>query len=156
MKRKFRIGDFPKVKALRTEDVPVPEWATEDMTAEEVAGLCVTVRAMTGKQRDAFEASLVSGEGKKRKADLVNVRAKLVAMCLVNEPGDAPLTEFQLGALDAAGLDRVFVVCQRLAGLTPEDVEELEKNSSPGLNGSLPSISASPSDLAIPTNSTSA
>lgn len=154
-KRRFKMADFPLVRPLATEDVAVPEWAADGASAAEAADLFVTVRALSGKQRDAFEASLVQGEGKKRKADLVNVRAKLCALCIVPDPGDAAWTEFQLGTLDAAALDRVFTVAQRLAGLSAADVEELEKNSSPGLNGSLPSTSVSPSESATLTNSTS-
>ena len=118
----------------RTEDIEVPEW-----------GGTVRVRSLSAKQRDAFEASLVTGEGKKRKTDLVNVRAKLVAACLVDEQGARLFSDdeaFALGLKSGATMDRVFTVCQRLAGLSPQDVEELEKNSSPGQDASSPSISA--------------
>lgn len=46
---------------LQTEDVEVPEW-----------GGAVRVRSFTGRERDAFEASMVRGEGKDRKVDLTN------------------------------------------------------------------------------------
>lgn len=120
---------------LQTEDVEVPAW-----------GGTVRVRSLTGKQRDAFEASLVSGEGKKRKPDLVNVRAKLVGLCLVDEQGARLFSESEilaLGAKSASALDSVFTVCQRLNGLSPEEGENTEKKSGADLNGSSPSISAS-------------
>ena len=47
---------------LQTEDVEVPEW-----------GGAVRVRSFTGRERDAFEASMVRGEGKDRKVDLTNM-----------------------------------------------------------------------------------
>jgi hypothetical protein len=122
---------------MRTEDVDVPEW-----------GGTVRVRTLSGRERDAFEASLVSGEGKKRKADLVNVRAKLVGSCLVDENGKRVFTDAEisfLGAKSAAALDRVFTVCQRLNGLSAADVEDLEKNSEAGPSELSPSTSASPS-----------
>lgn len=150
---KFKVGDIQRKRALRTEDVLVPEWAPEELSAEDAQRYAVTVRAMTGRERDAFESSMIQGEGKKRKPDTVNLRARLVARCIVAEPGEVPPNEVQLGEMDGAGLDRVFTVCQRLAGLSVADVEELEKNSAPGPNGSSPSISASPSDSHTPTNS---
>ena len=135
--------DIINADDMRSEDVNVPEW-----------GGTVRVRALSARQRDAFEATLVSGEGKKRRADLANVRAKLVGMCLVDDSGARLFTDAEavaLGAKSGAAMDRVFSVCQRLAGLTQEDVEELTKNSSPGLNGSSLSNSASPSDTLTPT-----
>ena len=47
---------------------------------------------------------------------------------LLFKPGDVE----KFGAKNAAALTRVFVVAQRLAGLSGEDVEELAKNSSSG------------------------
>lgn len=105
---------------LVTEDVEVPEW-----------GGTVRVRTLTGKERDAFEASLTSGEGRRRKADLVNIRAKLVGMCMVDETGSREFDDGEvvaLGAKSAAALDRVFSVCQRLNGIGASDVDQLAKN----------------------------
>lgn len=105
---------------LPSEDVDVREW-----------GGIVRVRALTGAERDAFEASIVEQKGKKTTFNAANMRAKLVAMSVVDENGqrlfdddDAQL----LGKKSAAALNRVFEVAQRLSGLTQEDVEELEKN----------------------------
>ena len=149
----LRYKDLLRARPLQTEDVPVPEWAPDDMPADEVAALTVKVRALSGKQRDAFEGSLVNGEGKKRKTDLANIRAKLVAMCIVIGPDDPPWQPEVLGALNAAALDRVFTVCQRLAGLSAADVENLEKNSEPGPKESLPLTSATHSESSVPTDS---
>ena len=44
---------------LQTEDVEVPEW-----------GGAVRVRSFTGRERDAFEAGMIRGEGRDRKVDL--------------------------------------------------------------------------------------
>lgn len=104
--------DFLRARPLDTRDVSVPEWAPADMSAEDAATLTVTVRALSGKQRDAFEASLVKREGSKAKPDYVNIRAKLVALCMVAGPDDPPWSETVLGASNAAALDRVFTVCQ--------------------------------------------
>lgn len=118
------------------EVVEVPEW-----------GGSVRVKSLTATERDAFEASLVAGEGKNRKANLANIRAKLVASCLVDEVGnrlflDASAGASVLGAKNGAAMDRIFTVCQRLSGMSPADIAELEGNSGPDLSASSPSTSA--------------
>ena len=42
---------------LQTEDVEVPEW-----------GGAVRVRSFTGRERDAFQASMVRGDGRDRRS----------------------------------------------------------------------------------------
>lgn len=111
---------------LRREEVQVTEW-----------GGSVFVRGLTGKERDAYEESLMQGRGK---IDYRNARAKLLVLCLVDENGerifqadDADL----LGEKAGAVLDRLFSVATRLSGLTPGDVEELLGNSGGGGGGGL-------------------
>jgi hypothetical protein len=84
---------------LQTEDVEVPEW-----------GGAVRVRSFTGRERDAFEASMVRGEGKDRKVDLTNMRARLVGLTVIDEGGQRIFTDDEvdlLGAKLGAALDRV-------------------------------------------------
>jgi hypothetical protein len=50
-------------------------------------GGVVRVRSFTGRERDAFEASIVLGEGKGRKGDLTNMRARLVGLTVIDETG---------------------------------------------------------------------
>jgi hypothetical protein len=110
---------------LQAQDLPrelvdVPEW-----------GGSVYVRALTGAERDAFETSIVEQRGKSTKMNLKNIRAKLVALTVVDEEGNRIFSDSDASALgkkSAAALDRVFEVAQRLSGLRPEDVEELSKN----------------------------
>lgn len=113
------------------EEVPVPEW-----------GGAVRVKSLSGRERDAFEASLVKGSGKNRSSDFVNMRARLCAVCIVDEAGTRVFEDNEvemLGAKSAAALDRVFGVAQRLSGMSDEDVKELEKNSGAGPAGASPS-----------------
>ena len=105
---------------LPMETVSVPEWGGE-----------VLVRGLTGTERDAFEESVLTGKGKQRDVSMQNVRAKLVSRCLVDEEGERLFSDADVRALgqkSAAALTRVFDVAQRLSGLSPDDVEELEKN----------------------------
>lgn len=108
------------VQDLKTETVKVPEWDGD-----------VKIRAMTAKERDAFEAGLVKGEGKARKITFENLRAKMVALTAVDDAGNRLFTEAeaeQLGGKAAAPMQRLFDVAQRLNGMTQADVEELTKN----------------------------
>ena len=97
----------------QTEEVPVPEW-----------GGVVLVKALNGTERDRFESSMM---GK----DFENVRARLVAMAIVDEEGKNIFFDkdvLALGRKSGRALHRVFAVAQRLAGLLPEDIEQLTEN----------------------------
>ncbi len=110
-----------KAQDLPSEDVPVPEW-----------GGTVRVRALTGAERDAFEQSIVEQRGRSTRMNLQNLRAKLVALTVVDEEGNRIFSDSDaklLGKKSALALNRVFEVAQKLSGLTSEDVEELTKNS---------------------------
>ena len=124
---------------LKSEDVEVPEW-----------GGAVRVRSFTGRERDAFEASMVRGEGRDRKVDLTNMRARLVGLTVIDETGQRLFTDEEvdlLGAKSGAALDRVFAIAQKLNGLSGADVEELSKNSSGVPSAVSTSASALPSGL---------
>lgn len=125
-------------KDIETEVVSVKEWGGE-----------VLVKGLSGKERDEFERSIVETRGKKVLLKMVNVRARLASLSIVDESGDRVFTESdveKLGEKSASALERVFSVAQRLSGLSNEDVEDLEKNS--GDAQSEGSISDSPSPSA--------
>lgn len=119
-----------KTNDIVFEDVSVPEW-----------GGTVCVRSIDGAERDEFEGGSIKevrvkerGRYKtKHKANMTNYRARLVALAVckgVNDPTPSfnPSQVIALGTKNAAALDRVFAVAQRLAGITEEDIEEYEKN----------------------------
>ena len=117
------------------------------------------VRSFTGRERDAFEASMVRGDGRDRKVDLTNMRARLVGLTVIDETGQRLFTDDEvdlLGAKSGAALDRVFAVAQKLNGLSGADVEELSKNSSGVPSAVSISGSALPSDLTALTISSGA
>ncbi|WP_055563601.1 hypothetical protein [Streptomyces atriruber] len=106
-----------KADDLKTEDVPVPEWGGD-----------VRIKTLKGKERDAFEQSMVETKGGKQRQNLKNFRAKLIAKCVVNENGElmfSPPDIEPLGEKSAAALSRVFDACQKLNGFSESDVEEL-------------------------------
>jgi len=111
---------------LQHEEVYIPEW-----------GGSVRVRTLTGAERDAFEQSIVDQRGKDTRMNLRNIRAKLVALTVVDGDGKRLFSDADaklLGQKSASALDKIFEVAQRLSGLRDEDVEELAKNSDDGLN----------------------
>jgi hypothetical protein len=119
------------------EDVPVPEWGGE-----------VRLRSLSGAERDEYEQGLVRQVGNKQVTDARNARAKLVALCAVNEDGSLLFTKAQvikLGSKNAAALQRLFDVACRMNGFTEDDVRELEGNSEPAQSGPATSVSPSPS-----------
>lgn len=116
-----------KAAALKTEDVPVPEW-----------GGSVLVRELRGRERDEWEASLAVQRGRQMVPDVANMRAKLAARVIVDSDLEPVFTQQDvaaLGELSAAALDRVFEVASRLSGLNQDAVEEKAKNSATAPNG---------------------
>ena len=102
---------------LVDETVDVPEW-----------GVRLRVRSLTGTERDAFEASLLENRGKSREVNLRNMRAKLVAASVRKADDSRVFSDTQVEALgrkNAAALQRVFRVAQRLSGLAEDEVDEL-------------------------------
>jgi predicted molibdopterin-dependent oxidoreductase YjgC len=124
-----------RATTLKTQEVRVPEWADPKSGAD-----VVLVQELRGRERDEFEASLVvdPGNGKAYK-DVRNIRAKLVARCIVDPDTREPVFTRDdvaaLGELSAAALDRVYGAAAKLSGLSDEDVEELAKNSGTAQDG---------------------
>lgn len=105
---------------LPMEEVEVPEW-----------GGSVFVRSMTGAERDQFETDLISNNTDDKSVNLKNMRARLVALCAVDDAGERLFSSqdaTELGSKSAAALDRVFSRAQTLNGLGNADVEELAGN----------------------------
>ena len=117
-----------KANILQSEAVEVTEW-----------GGAVRVRTMTGADRDAFEASMITtlSDGT-RKPNMVNMRAKLVALTVVDEAGNRVFDVNDVDRLalkSASALERVFNAAQRINGLGVQAEEIAAKNSGAGLNG---------------------
>lgn len=120
--------DILQADDILTEDVAVPEW-----------GGTVRVRGLTGAERDGFEADSVRGKGKNTSVNLANLRARLVALAVVDEHGNrlfGPADVAALGRKSAAALTRVYEVATRLSGLGESDVAELTEDFDAAQNGS--------------------
>ena len=137
------MARLTKEAILKADDLP-----TEVVTVAEWGG-DVLVRGLNGTERDEFEASTIALRGPMGKQtavpDTANIRAKLVARCIIEDDGTPMFTQqdvHALGLKSSAALDRVFEVASRLSGISKDDLEELGKDSPNGQNDG--SISRSP------------
>lgn len=108
--------DILDKKDNKSKTIEVPEWGGE-----------VIVSTMSGFARDRFEASVL---GKNGGVNTANIRAKLVAACLVNEEGKLLFTEddiIKLGGKSCTALDRIFEEAQTLNSIGEKEIEELAK-----------------------------
>jgi hypothetical protein len=105
---------------LKKESVKVKEWGGE-----------VIVRTMTGIERDAYEKSLydpMKPEG--QQFNSVNLRARLVALTVIDENGNRLFTEEEallVGKKSASALERVYRVALRLNALDNNELEDTIK-----------------------------
>lgn len=107
---------------IKTEVVPVPEWG---------AKAAVRLKVLSAAERDAFEASTVSHKGGKTKPNLANLRARLVARCMVDAKGERVFESgdvARLGNKSSKALDRLFAKCQEINGFSDKDVEDLTED----------------------------
>jgi hypothetical protein len=115
--------DILKADDRATEEVDCPEW-----------GGSVLVRGMSGRERDAFEVSTTQQRGRgPATRDLVNIRAKLVARCVVDDEGERLFTDADVTALgekSGAVIDRLFDVASRLSGMAEGDEQEMARDFS--------------------------
>ena len=129
--KKLLEGDALDLAAImatndrKIEKVAVPEW-----------GGFVFVKSLTGKERDAFEASMLKGSGKSQRVDAQNVRAKLCSLAICDASGKRLFATREaidaLGTKSASALNRVYKRASELSGVSDEDVEDLVKNSGKG------------------------
>lgn len=117
-------------KDIMFEEVPVPEWAVDGVSPEETF---VLIKTLNGKERDAFEASMIQGVGRAQRIDVQNVRAKFCSLIIVDP--DTKERMFLKPDIDAlaqkssAALDRVYAAGMKLSKFSKEDIDEIVGNS---------------------------
>jgi hypothetical protein len=120
------MGILDKAAILAAQDikyevVAVPEWGGD-----------VRVRSMTGCDRDAWEQALMASRSSDAKANFDNIRARMVALSVVDESGARLFDEADivaLGGKSAKALDRVYEAATRLNAIGDEEVAALGKPS---------------------------
>lgn len=128
-------------EALLSAKVPSEAVAVPELGKDVV----ITVRGMTGRERDAFEASCLQRKGRRSEFSMQNLRAKLVAYCCVNGKGERIFTDADaeaLGEVRADIIDRLFTVAQRLSGMREEDLDELGQRSTTTPTSTTPSLAS--------------
>lgn len=114
-----------KAAILAAQDLPVAEMEVPEW------GAWVRVRTLTAGERDTFESEVVQNNGRNTRTNTRNIRAKLVAACLVDEDG-RPLFGLAdveaLSAKSAKAMDRIFGKAAELCGMREADVQELAEN----------------------------
>lgn len=105
--------DILNAKDTETVTVNVPQWGGD-----------VIVSTMSGQSRDKLELAFSN------KGSLENVRARIVALSVVDSNGNLMFTDadiMKLGRKSAKALDIVFTAAQKLNAIGDKEVEELAK-----------------------------
>lgn len=123
MSKKLTKAQILAADDIETKDIEVPEWETDD------GAFVVTLKAMTGTERDRYEASLVITRGKSTTMNLENARAKLLAATIIDsDTGELMFSQDEIGLLgrkNAAVLDRLYDEARKLSGISEGDEKEL-------------------------------
>jgi len=105
------------------EDVPIPEFGE---------GMVIPVYGMTAGERSRYEKGFMTKGGKTNDEKLIEFRQRLVVSCCRDDEGNAIFTEADvalLGKKSASLMERIVDTCQRLSGMSKQDIEETIKNS---------------------------
>jgi hypothetical protein len=89
------------------------------------------IRELSASKRDAYEQGMVRTVDGKREADLTNMRAKLVALCWVNEDGQPKHTAQEVGDEPASYVEPMYLAAQRVNATGPDALDTAAKNSPP-------------------------
>jgi hypothetical protein len=118
---------------LTREELLAPrEMPREKIDVPELGG-SVYVRALSGLERDAFEADVFYSR-EKGAAGLRNMRARLAVRCLCDERGTLLMTPEDadaLGRQHSHAIDVMFQTAQRLNGIGDHALTDIKGNSQP-------------------------
>lgn len=111
------------------KDLDVPEWGGK-----------VRILALSGTERDAYEASMVrvGTTGKVAGVNLQERSARLLAKCIVGEDFERLYTDKEVQALGRKNgqvIKRLYEAAQKLSGLGKDSVEDAAGNSEPAQSG---------------------
>ena len=88
----------------------------------------VIVKGMTAKERDQYETSCIVQRNGKRNFNLIDARAKLVMLTVVDEKGDRLFEASdisRLSGMPASVIDKLFTAAQKLSGISDDDMDDL-------------------------------
>lgn len=100
--------------------IDVPEWGGK-----------IWVKALSGAEREDYQASMVIRKGDRYEADLKYQKLKLLIRCISDESGKRLFSDQDMSALGAKSglvLNRIYNEAARINGLGDDAVEEEAKN----------------------------
>lgn len=103
----------------RFTTVDIPEWG------------CFRIRSLTELERSRFEASIRDKKGQVSNSKLLDLKCRLIVLCVVDADGNTILTDADIPALreqDSRRTNTLVDAIQEHCGFSDSDVEELEKN----------------------------
>lgn len=113
-----------KASDIVYELVSVPEWNDS-----------VLVKSLTGTEKDVYEQGMFDGYGTDKKINMVNARARLCSLGVVDSNHNRLFTDddvIALGAKNGAALECIANAIRRLSGMDSETPERMVKNSGSG------------------------
>lgn len=128
------MGETVSAKELKQQFLSAKKPANKAVFIPEVGdgGITVYVIALTAREKDQLERSMVTGKGKDQKVSQDNIRARYCERCMVDAEGQRLFEDGEaeaIGNLPAVIVDRVFKEISALNSTSDQDVEELAKNS---------------------------
>jgi hypothetical protein len=117
---------------LRDQINGADDCAREAVTVREWGGVTVYIRSITAAEIDSWQDETYQLNGTDVKVNRANIRARLLARCLVDENGERAFTDDQaeeLGAKNNKVVEKLYKIAERLNAVTAEDVTNLAKNS---------------------------
>ncbi|MDR0705451.1 MAG: hypothetical protein LBF88_10755 [Planctomycetaceae bacterium] len=112
-------------------EVDVTEWGEIDPETGKPKKSTVFVRELSGREKDLFEAGLISVKGRKQKLNLDDMRARMAVLVCCDEnrkPIFMPSDVEWLTKKSSRPLTRIYNAAKELNDLSDEDEEELLKN----------------------------
>lgn len=89
------------------------------------------IRSLTELERSKFEASIRDKQGRVSNNKLLDLKCRLIVLCVVDANGDTILTNADIDALreqDSYRTNALVDAIQKHCGFSDSDIEDLEKN----------------------------
>lgn len=118
---------------IKIEKVNVPEWGE---------GAYVNVRCLSGLERDAFEAGLVSFVNGVAIPHIQQYRSRLCAIAICDDEGKRVFTDreiAEIGKKNGVVLDRIADAASRLSGLDKDAIQKAAEDLKNAPPADLPS-----------------
>lgn len=113
----------------RFKVVEIPDWGK------------FRIRSLTELERSKFEASIRDKKGQVSNSKLVDLKCRMIVLCIVDADGNQLLTNADIDVLrnqDSKATNALVDAIQSHCGITEGDMEDLEKNCEPTAAASLP------------------